>query len=597
MNNNFSRRNKSYNMENVNIKINGREYSVPKDSTILEACRAASIEVPTLCYMKDMNEIGACRICLVDVKGARGMMAACVQPITPNMEILTNTPAVQNARKINLELILSEHNKDCLSCIRNQNCELQKMCKDFAVDDENYFAGTKIEYPIEQSTIFLVRDNNKCIKCRRCVATCQKMQGISVIGMNDRGFDTHVGCAFEENLGNVPCISCGQCIVSCPTGALYEKDDMGKAWAAISDPDKHVVVCTSPSIRATLGECFHLEPGTFVGGKMVAALKRLGFDGVYDMDMTADLTVMEEANEFIERVQGGGKLPIITSCSPGWVKYCEHYFPEFLENLSSCKSPQQMFGAIYKSYYAEKLGLDPKNIVVVSIIPCTAKKFEITREGQSANGEDIRDVDVALTTRELGRMITRAGINFSMLPDEDFDSPIATASGAGHIFGTSGGVMEAALRTAAETILNKPLEKIDFAEVRGIEGIKKASYKLGDLEVKVAVASGTANAKKLLNAVKKGEIDVHFIEIMACPGGCINGGGQPVQPMNVRNFTDLKTARSKALYEIDKNMTLRKAHENPIIKELYSEYLEKPGSEKAHHLLHTHYKKRGMYTK
>lgn len=582
-------------MDNVNIKINGKEYSVGKNSTILEACKAASIDIPTLCYMKDINAIGSCRICLVEVKGARSLVAACVQPITENMEIFTNTLAVQKARKINLELILSDHQKDCLSCIRNQNCELQKMCKDFAVDDENYFKGERNEFPVEQSTIFLVRDNNKCITCRRCVAACNKLQDISVIGPNDRGFDTHIGCAFELNLAEVPCISCGQCIVACPTGALYEKDDTQKIWDAIEDPKKHVVVCTAPSIRATLGECFGMEPGSFVQGKMVAALKRMGFDGVYDMDMTADLTIMEEANELIGRIQNNGKLPLITSCSPGWIKYCEHYFPEFLDNISTCKSPQQMFGAIYKSYYAEKKGLDPKDIVVVSVIPCTAKKFEITREGEGANG--ISDVDVAVTTRELGRMITRAGINFHDLPDEEFDAPIDVGSGAGLIFGATGGVMEAALRTAAETIVGKPLEKLDFEDVRGIKGIKKASYKLGDLEVKVAVASGTANAKKVLNAVKSGELDVQFIEIMGCPGGCINGGGQPVQPMNVRNFTDLKTARSKALYTEDAKSKIRKSHENPIIKELYENYLEKPGSEKAHHLLHTHYKKRSKFAK
>lgn len=584
-------------MDNVNIKINGREYSAPKNSTILEACKLASIDIPTLCYMKEINAIGACRICLVEVKGARSMPAACVQPINEGMEIFTNTPKVLEARKGNLELILSDHKKDCLSCIRSQNCELQKMCKDFGVEDENFYQGERIESPIEDSTVFLVRDNNKCIKCRRCVAACGKMQEISVIGANDRGFDAHIGCAFEANLSDVPCISCGQCIVACPTGALYEKDDTDKIREAIADPKKHVAVCTAPSIRATLGECFGMEPGSFVEGKMVAALKRLGFDGVYDMNMTADLTIMEEAHELIDRIQGNGKLPLISSCSPGWIKFCEHYYPEFIDNLSSCKSPQQMFGAIYKTYYAEKMGLDPKDIFFVSVIPCTAKKFEVTREGQSAAGEGIRDVDVAVTTRELGRMIARAGINFNNLPDEEFDMPINEGSGAGLIFGATGGVMEAALRTAAEAILGKPLEKLEFEEVRGIDGVKKASYKLGDLEVKVAVASGAANARIVLDAVKKGELDVQFIEIMACPGGCINGGGQPVQPMDVRNFTDLKTARSKPLYENDLKMGLRKSHENPICKKIYEEYLGKPGSEKAHHILHTHYKKRSLYSK
>ena len=581
-------------VDKINVKIDGREYSVDADATILEACRAAAIEVPALCFMKDINAIGACRVCLVEVKGARTLVASCVTPVREDMEIMTNNSAVRSARKMNFELMLSEHAKDCLSCIRNQNCELQKMSKDFAVEDENYFAGYATEFPIEQSTVFLVRDNNKCIKCRRCVAACDN-QSVSVVGPNDRGFDTHIGSAFEKNLADVPCISCGQCMVVCPTAALYERDETQLVWDAIADPTKHVVVCTAPSIRATLGECFGMEVGTCVEGKMIAAIRRLGFNGVYDMAVTADLTVMEEATELITRLNSGDKLPMLTSCSPGWIKYCEHYFPEFVENLSSCKSPQQMFGAIYKAYYAAKKGIDAKDVFVVSVVPCTAKKFEAARDGQSANG--VRDVDVALTTRELGRMITLAGINFVNLPDEEFDSAVGTGSGAGIIFGSTGGVMEAALRTASETILGKPLEETDvtFEELRGADGIKKAAYKLGDMEIRVAVASGTTNAKELLASIKNGELDVHFVEIMGCSGGCVNGGGQPVQPMNIRNFTDLHAARSKALHDADAKSTIRKSHENPVIQELYKNYLEKPGSDIAHKLLHTHYQPREKY--
>ena len=580
-------------MEMVNIKINGVQYAVPQGSTVLEAARIAKIEIPTLCYLKDINEIGACRLCLVEVsEGGRPfrLVTACVYPVTEGMEVLTNTPKINQSRKTNLELILSNHDRKCLSCVRSTTCELQKLCNEYGVD-ETYFKGVKNEYAIDDKSP-IVRDNNKCILCRRCVAVCNKVQGIGVIGANDRGFDTQIGSAFGAALADTSCINCGQCIVACPVGALYERDDTDKVREAIADPSKHVFICTAPSVRAQIGECFGYEPGTDCEGKMVAALKKLGFDGVYDMNLTADLTIMEEATEFLGRVKNGGALPMITSCSPGWIKYCEHYYPEFTENLSTCKSPQQMFGAVVKTYYAEKMGWNPEDIFFVSAIPCTAKKFEVGRDGQSAAG--VPDVDVAITTREVGKMISKAGIDFKALDDEAFDIPFEIGSGAGAIFGATGGVMEAALRTAAEVIEGKPLESLDFNEVRGVEGVKIASYKLGDMTLNVAVASGTANAKKVLDAVKAGELDVQFIEIMACPGGCVNGGGQPYQPAAVRMTTDLRTVRAAVLYNDDKNSDLRKSHENSAVKKLYDEYFGEPNSHKAHEILHTHYVKRGL---
>ena len=579
-------------MGNVNIKINGMSLSVPAGISILEAARYAGIEIPTLCYLKGINEIGACRICMVEVVGARSLVSACVFPVNEGMEIYTNSEKVRHSRKTTLELILSTHDKSCLSCVRSGTCELQKLCKEFGVDNPNYYPGQGVKFNFDDSAAHMIRDNNKCILCRRCMAACDQ-QGISVIGANARGFDTHISSAFDKDLADVSCISCGQCIVNCPTGAIVEKDDTDKVLAAINDPEKFVIVNTAPSIRATLGEAFGMHIGTNVEGKMVAALRRLGFDKVFDTDFAADLTIMEEANELVERVKNGGVLPMITSCSPGWIKYCEHYYPELIPHLSTCKSPQQMFGATMKTYYAEKMGIDPKNMVVVGIMPCTAKKFETKRPNQAASGYP--DVDIALTTRELARMIESAGIFFKHLPDEEFDNPFGESTGASTIFGATGGVMEAALRTAVKMITGEEAPSPDFEAVRGMENIKEADYKVGDLDVKVAVASGTKNAKEIMEKIKKGEGDYLFVEIMGCPGGCINGGGQPIQHAVVHNFIDLKARRAQVLYEADKANKKRMSHENSAIKELYDTYLEKPGSHKAHEILHTSYTPRKKY--
>lgn len=576
----------------VNIKINNMPLSVPKGISILEAARTVGIEIPTLCYLKKINEIGACRICMVEVKGARSLVTACVYPVSEGMEIFTNTEKVRKSRKLTLELILSTHDKKCLSCVRSGTCELQQLCKEFGVDDENYFEGENPVHEYDDSADHLIRDNSKCILCRRCVAACEA-QHISVIGANARGFDTHIGSAFEKSLESVSCVSCGQCIVNCPTGALVEKDDTGRVLEALNDPTKYVIVQTAPSIRVTLGESFGMHLGTNVQGKMVAALRRLGFDKVFDADFAADLTIMEEAHEFLDRVQNGGVLPMITSCSPGWIKYCEHYYPDQLDHLSTCKSPQQMFGAVIKTWYAKKMGIDPANIVVVGIMPCTAKKFETKRDDQSASGYP--DVDIALTTRELARMIDSAGIYFRHLPDEEFDNPLGEGTGAAVIFGATGGVMEAALRTAVETLTGEELKDPDFTEVRGTDGIKEATYTVAGKDIKVCVASGLANAHTVMERVKGGTADYQFIEIMGCPGGCVNGGGQPIQHAVVRNFVDLKGIRGAALYEADKNLPVRKSHESEAIKRVYEEFFGEPGSHVAHEVLHTSYVRRPKY--
>ena len=578
----------------VKLTIDGVQVEVPAGSTVLEAAHKAGVIIPTLCWLKDINQIGACRLCVVDV-GGRALQAACVLPVSEGMVVKTNTPAIREARKINLELLLSNHDKRCLSCVRSQNCELQALCKELGVEDGEKFAGTMNTYAIDDLSESIVRDNNKCVLCRRCVAACANVQKIGVIGPVGRGFKTQIASPWGEKLAEMSCVNCGQCINACPVGALYEKDGTRQVWDFIADPDLHVVVQPAPAVRAALGEEFGIPMGTSVTGKMAAALRRLGFDRVFDTDWAADLTIMEEATELVHRLNEGGTLPMITSCSPGWVKFCEHYYSDFIPNLSTCKSPHEMEGAMIKTYYAEKMGIDPKTIRVVSVMPCTAKKYEEQRPELGHDG--LRDVDAVITTRELARMIKEAGINFNALPDEDFDPMLGASTGAGVIFGATGGVMEAALRTAYETVTGETLGKVDFHACRGLEGVKEATVDVGGLKLNIAVAHGTGNAARLLDAVRAGEKTYHFIEIMGCPGGCVNGGGQPIVTARQRMDCDPKTLRAAALYNEDADKPLRKSHENPEIQALYRDFLGEPNSHKAHELLHTTYTARPLYSK
>ncbi len=587
-------------MDKVNVTINGITVNVPKDYTVLMAAREAGIDIPTLCFLKDINEIAACRVCVVevDIKGVpmRNLPASCVLQVQDRMNVRTNTPKVRNAVKMNVELILANHNRECLTCLRNGTCELQKLCDELGIDDIE-FQGAKREAKIDNLSYSIVRDSSKCILCGRCVSTCRDVQGIGILDFTKRGFKTEVAPAFDYSMKDVPCVYCGQCIQACPVAALRERSYIDDVWDAIDDPEKFVVVQTAPAVRASLGEEFGYPVGTDVTGKMVSALKRLGFDKVFDTNFSADLTILEEGTELLSRVTNGGKLPMITSCSPGWIRYCELNYPEFLDNLSTCKSPQQMFGAIVKSYYAEKEGIDPSKIVSVSVMPCTSKKTEANRPEMEVDG--YRDVDYSLTTRELGDMIKRARISFTKLPDEHTDSILGDYTGAGAIFGATGGVMEAALRTVADILTGKDLESIEYQAVRGIEGVKEASVVLPiggvDTEVKVAVAHGTANAAKVLESVKAGEKDYHFIEVMACPGGCVHGGGQSHVSAKARLDVNPKVSRANALYELDRSLPMRKSHKNPEVMKLYEDYLKEPNGHLSHKLLHTHYTKRDSY--
>lgn len=578
-------------MKNVTLKINNTPVTVPEGTRILDAARQAGYDIPTLCYLKDLTNEGSCRMCVVEVKGARSLVVSCVATVAEGMEVFTNTPKVIASRKTTLELMLSNHNKDCLSCVRSTNCELQKLALEYGCDD-NDFAGEHSHVTVEALNPYLIRDNSKCILCRRCVAMCSKVQSVGVIGANRRGFNTEIGCAFGRNLGDVDCVACGQCIKVCPTGALREVDDTDKVVAALNDPEKYVIFGTAPSVRVALGEEFGMPIGTDTEGKMVAAIRRLGPDKIFDVNMTADLTIMEEGNELIERLNDkNAVLPMITSCSPGWIRFIEFNYPELLGHLSSCKSPQQMFGAVMKTYFAKLNNIDPKNIYVVSCMPCTAKKAEILRDDQAASGYP--DIDVVITTRELARLIKRYGINFESLPDEQFDDPIGYGTTAGLIFGATGGVMEAALRTVAETVTGKPLDKVEFESVRGTEGIKTAEVDLGGKTIKVAVVNTLSKAREIMEQIKKGECEYTFIEVMACPGGCVNGGGQPIVPAPLLNKgVDPRKLRAEAIYAKDAGSAIRKSHENPVIKKLYAEYFEKPGSHIAHEVLHTTYVKR-----
>ena len=576
----------------INLKIDDKEISVPEGITILEAARQANIDIPTLCYLKEINQIGDCRMCIVEVEGRKGFATSCIQKVEEGMVVHTHTPAVMEARRMVLDLIISNHAKDCLTCTRNGNCELQALAIKFNVLNIEY-EGERTKHKVDDKSPAIVRDFNKCVLCRRCVGACKNIQNIGAIDCINRGFESCVSTAGDHSLADVDCTYCGQCIEACPTGALHEQDDTAKVWRKLKDPDVYTIVQTAPAVRVALGEEFGMPIGENTVGKMVTALKKLGFDKVFDTNTGADFTIMEEANEFVDRISNGGVLPMITSCCPAWVRFAEKNYPEQLAHLSSCKSPHQMFGAVIKSYYAKKFNIEASKIYTVSVMPCIAKKYECIREEMEQDG--LRDVDAVITTRELARMIKQGNIEYTSLEDSIFDDPMGEASGAAAIFGTTGGVMEAALRTAADTIEGKNLGQFEYTKVRGSAGIKRASVNIAGKEIRVVVASGLRNARKIMNEIKNGKADYDFVEIMACPGGCVMGGGQPIKNSKTRSIVDVRKLRAEALYTIDERSVIRKSHENPTIKTIYKEFFENPGSETAHKYLHTKYKKQEKY--
>jgi len=567
------------------ININGLQVTAEEGMTILDAATRAGIYIPTLCYHPDLTTEGVCRVCSVEVAGEKLLLPACAHPVSEGMEIQTHSPKVRNARRLILELMLANHPQDCLTCSNNQKCELQILAKEVGIEDVR-FSGDRRNIPVDDSNPAIIRNMEKCILCKRCVRVCQELQGVGALYPNQKGWMTTIAPPFGKPLSEAVCTFCGQCINRCPTGALKANDPAAAVWAALDNPDTHVVVQTAPAVRAAIGEEFGMPAGSLVTGQMVTSLRMLGFDKVFDTDFTADLTILEEGNELLQRIKNGGPLPMITSCSPGWIKYIEHFYPDQLDHLSTCKSPQQMFGALAKTYYAEKAGIDPSKIVVVSIMPCSAKKFECERPEMASSG--YQDVDFVLTTREVAGMMKQAGIDLPNVPEGGFDLPLGMSTGAAVIFGATGGVMEAALRTVYEVVTGTTLQDVDIHAVRGMEGVREAEIDINGMKVKAAVAHGLSNAQKLLDAVRAGTADYAFIEVMCCPGGCIGGGGQPFPTSE-----EIRRKRAEAIYKQDRELPIRKSHENPVITQLYQEFLGEPLGHKSHELLHTHYTPRG----